>query len=366
MLRFPSNDDIINYFAQEYKDRINPPQKIAGQVLACSNYSGIHSLRKLIRVSFSTLVNSPGKALSHLALDEGLRTPEELYERLREILPQAASPGSRLKPLGIAGYLMSGVVELTQLNEEGKRKVKPTYIVEVKSEWHKSIFLPRFRKTLDGFIFEPFAHAALTCSNLNETGSSYLIWGKANSLGTITSQETSLIVLYWLLNQPHQEGDERKFIREAFAHDEEDVTFIENNRRLRHTINRLIKAKILDAEVIENIKIRNSKSEFRSLKLSPAGIKIIEIIDPLLDALGWYEGYKEEGRLTYEMLEQRVHPNLKKLLGYREDIVSLLKDEEGWEIFRLIAEKAHQKHLEDSQRKEEITPKLKLWNATGT
>ena len=101
MLIFPSNEEVIAHFAREYKDRINPSQQIAEQVLACSHYSGISSLRKLIRISFSALVNSPGKALSHLVLDQVFREPEELYERIQETLPQAATMGSRLNPGGL-------------------------------------------------------------------------------------------------------------------------------------------------------------------------------------------------------------------------------------------------------------------------
>ena len=364
MLIFPSNDDIIRYFAREYKDRINPSQQIAEQVLACSHYSGISSLRKLIRVSFSTLVNSPGKALSHLVLDEAFREPEELYERIQEILPLAATKGSRLNPKGITGNLMTGVIELTQLDEDkkAKRRVEPTYLIEAQGQENQRT-LPKFKKNLDGFLFEPFAHAALTCSNFQEARSSYLIWGKANSSGITTSQETTLMVLYWLLNRPHEEGDEIMFIKEVCSHQGEDTAFLGNTSRVEGTINRLVESKILNAEVITNIALRNINRKFHCLKLSPAGIKLIESIDPLLQALGWYDGYKQEGTISYRMLGQRVQPDLKKLLEHRESITSLINDSEGWEIFKMIAETAHTKYLEDSQReqKEEAIPPLKIW-----
>ena len=261
---------------------------------------------------------------------------------------------------------MTGVLELTQLDEDKKikRRVAPTYLIEAQGQENQR-FPPLFKKTLDGFLFEPFAHAALTCSNFREARSSYLIWGKANSPGTTTSQETTLMVLYWLLNRPHQEGDEIMFIKEACSHQDEDAVFLCNSLRVECTINRLVEARILNAEVITNITLRNIKRKFHYLKLNPVGIKLIESIDPLLQALGWYQGYQQEGMINYKMLEQRVQPDLKKLLEHRESITSLINDSEGWEIFRMIAAEAHKKHLEDSQReqKEEARPQLKIWNA---
>jgi len=348
------NYNIVKYFTAKYSLSHKAGTTLEQQLFERSQYSEVR-LGDLLSRCFGGIANNPSISIVFLAMDYKPRSAADIKERANSLL--GIQEDDNLK--SIYGELVTGYIK-------GSLLKSTDFALSQESE-----FGTRYSKSWDGFLIgDVSAYLGIEVSLLKGAKSAYKIWGKALHPSEFNTHCNKLLMLYWLLDNLHKGRDKvrkRDFIREVGecnrtvqAGGKSDHEYIVLSEVARLNCHALSNAGIIDYDS----KMREEKRDmehYSGISFLPAGEELIEIIDPVMRMIGWYDALqKVDGKFCYRMLDAVVKPDLDGLWKYRQE--KLVVPDTSQEHKKLIihARKSRRKHLEDTRRSEKCHSKLNL------